>query len=125
MGIVDDIRRKIPHYISDFTECLNLQCVATTMYIYLVSLCSLVAFGGMLGQKTNNLMVIKHFCVKNGVSIIFNEYTQNLLKATMECILAGAVCGGAFALFSGQPLNIISATGPMLILESIIFNLCE
>ena len=61
MGIVDDIRRKIPHYVSDFTECLNLQCVATTMYIYLVSLCSLVAFGGMLGQKTNNLMVIKHF----------------------------------------------------------------
>ena len=43
----------------------------------------------------------------------------------MECILAGAVCGGAFALFSGQPLNVISATGPMLILEAIIFSLCE
>ena len=43
----------------------------------------------------------------------------------MECILAGAVCGAAFSLFSGQPLNIISATGPMLILESIIFTFCE
>ena len=52
-----DIKRKIPFYVSDFTDGLNLQCIATTLYIYLVSLCSLVAFGGMLGQKTGNLMV--------------------------------------------------------------------
>jgi hypothetical protein len=43
----------------------------------------------------------------------------------MECILAGAVCGVIFSFFSGQPLNIISATGPMLILEAIIFTQCE
>jgi hypothetical protein len=43
----------------------------------------------------------------------------------MECILAGAVSGILFALFSGQPLNILSATGPMLILESIIYSMCE
>lgn len=61
--------------------------------MYLVCLCSLVAFGGMLGKKTGELM------------------------ATIECIVAGSVCGIAFSLFSGQPLNIISATGPMLILE--------
>ena len=52
-----DVKRKLPHYVSDFTDCLNLQCVATTLYVYLVSLCSLVAFGGMLGQKTGNYMV--------------------------------------------------------------------
>ena len=45
-------------------------------------------------------------------------------KATIECILAGSVCGVLYALFSGQPLNIVSATGPMLILESIISDLC-
>ena len=42
----------------------------------------------------------------------------------MECILAGSICGIFFALFSGQPLNVISTTGPMLILESIIKDLC-
>ncbi len=66
-GIVQDVKRKLKFYVSDFTDCLNLQCVATTLYMYLVSLCSLVAFGGMLGKKTGNLM------------------------ATMECILAGSV----------------------------------
>ena len=56
-GLLMDFKRKIPHYVNDLKDCLNLQCVATTLYIYLVSLCSLVAFGGMLGQKTGNYMV--------------------------------------------------------------------
>ena len=43
----------------------------------------------------------------------------------MECILAAAVTGIVFALFSGQPMNILGSTGPMLVLESILFNLCE
>ena len=93
--------RKMQFYRSEITDCFNIQCLATTIYMYLVSLCSLVAFGGLLGQQTDNLM------------------------ATTECMLAGFICGTLFALFSGQPLNIISATGPMLILESIIKDLCE
>jgi MFS superfamily sulfate permease-like transporter len=47
------------------------------------------------------------------------------LKATMECILAGAVGGIMYSLLSGQPLNIISATGPMVILEAIIQANCN
>jgi hypothetical protein len=43
----------------------------------------------------------------------------------MECILAASIGGILFALFSGQPLNILSATGPMLILEQILRNLCK
>jgi MFS superfamily sulfate permease-like transporter len=43
----------------------------------------------------------------------------------MECILAGAVGGIMYSLFSGQPLNIISATGPMVILEAIIQANCD
>ena len=52
-----DIRNKLPFYVSDFTDCLNLQCVASTVYLYLVCLCSVVAFGGMLGTATENYMV--------------------------------------------------------------------
>jgi hypothetical protein len=50
-----DIKRKVPFYLSDITDVFNLQCLATTLYVYLVSLCSLVAFGGMLGKKTDNM----------------------------------------------------------------------
>ena len=43
----------------------------------------------------------------------------------MECILSAAITGIVFALFSGQPLNILGSTGPMLVLETIIYNLCK
>ena len=43
----------------------------------------------------------------------------------MECILSAAISGIMFALFSGQPLNILGSTGPMLVLESILFRFCK
>jgi MFS superfamily sulfate permease-like transporter len=43
----------------------------------------------------------------------------------MECIFAAAITGILFALFGGQPLNILGSTGPMLVLETIIYNLCK
>jgi hypothetical protein len=43
----------------------------------------------------------------------------------VECILSGSLSGILFSLFSGQPLNILSATGPMLILEGILSKLCR
>ncbi len=52
-----DIRNKLPFYISDYTDCASLQCLAATLYLYLVCLCSVVAFGGMLGSATENYMV--------------------------------------------------------------------
>jgi len=46
-------------------------------------------------------------------------------QGTMEMLLSGALCGTIYALFSGQPLTIIGATGPLLIFESIIYQLCQ
>jgi hypothetical protein len=43
----------------------------------------------------------------------------------MECILAASISGILYALLSGQPLNILSATGPMLILERILEHMCR
>jgi hypothetical protein len=54
-----DIRTKLPFYLSDLTDCASLQCLAATLYLYLVCLCSVVAFGGMLGAATENYMVKK------------------------------------------------------------------
>ena len=101
VGLFSDIKRKLPWLISDIKDGFNVQCIAAAIYIYLVSLCSLVAFGALLGQNTDNYM------------------------GTIESILSGAICGILFSLFSGQPLNLLSATGPMLILENILSTLCQ
>jgi hypothetical protein len=42
----------------------------------------------------------------------------------MEQLLAASLCGVLFSLFSGQPLTILGATGPMLVFEEILFNFC-
>ena len=47
------------------------------------------------------------------------------IQGTMEMLVAGAICGFLYALFAGQPLTIVGATGPMLVFESIIFRICK
>jgi hypothetical protein len=39
-------------------------------------------------------------------------------------IVASAVCGVVFALFSGQPLVILGGTGPLLVFTAIMYRLC-
>ncbi|CAG2242298.1 SLC4A8 [Mytilus edulis] len=97
-GLVADVKRKIPWYKSDFTDGLHIQCFASFIYLFLATLAPNVTFGGLLGDEIDNFM------------------------GPMECILAAAITGVVFALFSGQPMNILGSTGPMLVLEMILYN---
>lgn len=100
-GLYNDIKRKIPWYWSDYKDGIHIQCLAAFVYVFLGTFTPNVTFGGLLGQATDQYMGV------------------------MECIFAAAVTGIIFALFSGQPLNILGSTGPMLVLETIIYNLCK
>lgn len=40
----------------------------------------------------------------------------------MESFLGTALAGSVFCLFSGQPLIILSSTGPILIFEKLLFE---
>ncbi|KAK7500834.1 hypothetical protein BaRGS_00008078 [Batillaria attramentaria] len=100
-GLFADIKRKAPFYLSDFTDAFHIQCLPAFIFIFLATLTNNVTFGALLGQGTGNYMGV------------------------MECIFAGAVSSMVFALFAGQPLNILGSTGPMLVLENIIYDLCN
>jgi len=54
---VNDIKRKLPWYRSDFTDALHVQCFASFLYIFLATLTPNVAFGGLLGEATHQYMV--------------------------------------------------------------------
>jgi len=43
----------------------------------------------------------------------------------MENLASGAICGIIYHLFSGQPLTIIGSTGPVLVFETIAFDICN
>jgi anion exchange protein len=99
-GLIADIKRKLPWYASDFTDALNMQCVATFCFMYFALLAPIVTFGGLLEEATHQRM------------------------AAMENLFSGAICGTLYHLFSGQPLTVIGSTGPVLVFETILYDLC-
>ena len=97
-GFIQDIKRKLPYYKSDFVDGFNLQCLASIFFIFFASLSPIVTFGGILGVATENHM------------------------AAFEAIITGCVVGTTFHLFAGQPLAVLTSTGPVLIFEQILYR---
>lgn len=100
-GLVNDLKRKIPWYWSDFKEALASQCIASWIFLYFACLSPIITFGGLLAEATGKNM------------------------AAMESLVSGFVCGMGYGFFSGQPLTILGSTGPVLVFETIVFDFCR
>ncbi|XP_036917757.1 anion exchange protein 4 isoform X5 [Sturnira hondurensis] len=97
-GLVQDVRRKASWYPSDFLDALHPQCFSAVLYIYLATITNAITFGGLLGEATDGA------------------------QGVLESFLGTAVAGAAFCLMAGQPLTILSSTGPVLVFERLLFN---
>ncbi|XP_062399134.1 electrogenic sodium bicarbonate cotransporter 4 [Sardina pilchardus] len=97
-GLFLDIKRKAPHLPSDFYEGFHVQSISAVLFIYLGCITNAITFGGLLGDATDNY------------------------QGVMESFLGTALAGTVFCLFSGQPLIILSSTGPILIFEKLLFE---
>lgn len=49
-GLIRDVRRRYPKYLSDFRDALNPQCIAAVIFIYFAALSPAITFGGLLGE---------------------------------------------------------------------------
>ena len=56
-GLIDDVKRRGPWYLSDFIDGFHLQCLASIIFLYFACITPIVTFGGLLGQQTNGEMV--------------------------------------------------------------------
>ncbi|XP_072410263.1 electrogenic sodium bicarbonate cotransporter 4-like isoform X2 [Chiloscyllium punctatum] len=97
-GLILDIKRKLPWLPSDFYEAFHIQSISTILFIYLGCITNAITFGGLLGDATDNY------------------------QGVIESFLGTAFTGAVFCLFSGQPLTILSSTGPILIFEKLLFD---
>lgn len=50
-GLIRDVRRRYPHYLSDFRDALDPQCLAAVIFIYFAALSPAITFGGLLGKR--------------------------------------------------------------------------
>ncbi|XP_059030752.1 anion exchange protein 4 isoform X4 [Mustela lutreola] len=97
-GLIQDVRRKASWYPSDFLDALHPQCFSAVLYIYLATVTNAITFGGLLGEATSGA------------------------QGVLESFLGTAVAGAAFCLMAGQPLTILSSTGPVLVFERLLFS---
>ena len=78
-GLRADIRRKLKFYISDFKDCLHVQCIASVFFMCFACLTPIITFGGLLGAATDNNMVRP--------LILLEILRQNLLKFLVSVFL--------------------------------------
>ncbi|KAG7499468.1 electrogenic sodium bicarbonate cotransporter 1-like isoform X2 [Solea senegalensis] len=100
-GLVLDIKRKLPFFASDFYDALHIQSLSAILFIYLGTVTNAITFGGLLGDATRNM------------------------QGVLESFLGTALTGAVFCLLAGQPLTILSSTGPVLVFERLLFNFSE
>ncbi|XP_068435340.1 solute carrier family 4 member 1a (Diego blood group) [Clinocottus analis] len=100
-GMVNDLKRRYRHYISDYTDALNPQVLAAVIFIYFAALSPAITFGGLLADKTDKYM---------GVS---------------ELMISTSIQGIIFCLIAAQPVLIIGFSGPLLVFEEAFYAFCK
>ncbi|XP_075378778.1 band 3 anion transport protein [Mycteria americana] len=99
-GLVRDICRRYPKYLSDITDAFSPQCLAAVIFIYFAALSPAITFGGLLSEKTKGMM---------GVS-------ELLISTCVQCVL--------FSILSAQPLLVVGFSGPLLVFEEAFYSFC-
>nr|XP_045009272.1 sodium bicarbonate cotransporter 3 isoform X5 [Jaculus jaculus] len=100
-GLILDIKRKAPFFLSDFKDALSLQCLASILFLYCACMSPVITFGGLLGEATGGNI------------------------SAIESLFGASLTGIAYSLFAGQPLTILGSTGPVLVFEKILFKFCR
>ncbi len=61
-GLINDIKRKAPFYLSDLTDAISFQSIAAIIFLYFACLSPIITFGGLLSKATdNNMVIMKEF----------------------------------------------------------------
>lgn len=100
-GIRHDIRRRLPHYWSDWTDVLSSKIIASTLFIFFTSIAPAITFSLFISESTHDELGV------------------------IEILLSTALCGFLFSVIAGQPLIIVGVTGPVAILTASIYTLSK
>lgn len=100
-GMVADLKRRAPHYWSDWTDGFHTRVLSSTLFMVFTSIAPAITFAGVLSTETDNHL------------------------GPVEVILSTTITGSMFALFAGQPLCIVGVTGPVTIFTVAIYQLAN
>ncbi|CZR39928.1 uncharacterized protein FPRO_04826 [Fusarium proliferatum ET1] len=100
-GMISDIRRRIPYYVSDWTDAWDYRVVPATVYMYFANILPALAFSLDMFQKTGS------------------NYGVN------EVLLSSVLGAVIFSLFAAQPLVIVGVTGPITVFNYTVYDIMK
>ncbi|KAH7152278.1 HCO3 transporter family-domain-containing protein [Dactylonectria estremocensis] len=100
-GMVNDVRRRAPYYVSDWADAWDYRVVPATVYMYFANILPALAFSLDMFQKTGS------------------NYGVN------EVLLASVLGSVVFSLFSAQPLVIVGVTGPITVFNYTVYDIMK
>ncbi|GME24005.1 hypothetical protein GTA08_BOTSDO13907 [Neofusicoccum parvum] len=98
-GMVHDIRRRAPFYVSDWTDAWDYRVVPATIYMYFANILPALAFSLDMFAKTDSSF---------GVN---------------EVLLASVLAAVVFSIFAAQPLVIVGVTGPITVFNYTVYDI--
>ncbi|KAL4235908.1 hypothetical protein ACF0H5_004298 [Mactra antiquata] len=105
-GMIGDIKRRLPHYFSDYKDGVignktPQKLLSTTLFLYFACVLPNIAFGMLNDNNTGGAIGVK--------KILFSQ----------------CVGGIIFALIGGQPLIVLLTTAPLALYTKIIYSISE
>ncbi|KAJ4319686.1 hypothetical protein N0V84_006240 [Fusarium piperis] len=100
-GMTNDIRRRLPYYVSDWVDAWDYRVVPATVYMYFANILPALAFSLDMFQKTGS------------------NYGVN------EVLLASVLGAVVFSLFAAQPLVIVGVTGPITVFNYTVYDIMK
>ncbi|KAN0070535.1 HCO3- transporter family domain containing protein [Elaphomyces granulatus] len=98
-GMVNDIKRRLPYYWSDWTDGWDYRVVPATVYMYFANILPALAFSLDMFEKTAH------------------SYGVN------EVLLASAWGAVVFSFLAAQPLVIVGVTGPITVFNYTVYDI--
>lgn len=98
-GMVNDIRRRAPFYLSDWKDAWDYRVVPATVYMYFANILPALAFSLDMFAKTDQSF---------GVN---------------EVLLASVLASVVFSLAAAQPLVIVGVTGPITVFNYTVYDI--
>uniref|UniRef100_A0A673C222 Bicarbonate transporter-like transmembrane domain-containing protein n=1 Tax=Sphaeramia orbicularis TaxID=375764 RepID=A0A673C222_9TELE len=106
-GIYEDLCRRLPFYLSDFTDGIVgsnktlLKYMTTAIFLYIAILLPAIAFGSLNDESTRGEIDVR------------------------KTIIGQCIGGVIYSLFAGSPLVIPLTTAPLAIFISVIRGICD
>ncbi|KAI9729628.1 MAG: hypothetical protein M1818_008475 [Claussenomyces sp. TS43310] len=98
-GMIKDVRRRAPYYISDWTDAWDYRVIPATVYMYFANILPALAFSLDMFTKTH---------MSFGVN---------------EVLLASVLGAVVFSVAAAQPLVIVGVTGPITVFNYTVYDI--